>query len=60
MIWAAADHHVRLGLNMVLDEIGLTGQGREHICKLSLQSSYISELGGREVISLGPEREIRF
>ncbi len=37
-------------LNMVLDEIGSTGQGLEHVCKLSLQSCHIGELGGREVI----------
>ncbi|RXN06091.1 hypothetical protein ROHU_016742 [Labeo rohita] len=36
-------YYAQLGLNMVMDEIGLTGQG--------LQSSYIIELGGREVIS---------
>ncbi len=51
MIRLAAHYDARLRLNMVLDEIGSPGQGREHVCKLLLQPGYIGELGGREVIS---------
>ncbi len=50
-------YHARLGLNMVLDKVGSTGPGREHVRKLFLQPGYIGELGGREVIPPGGQSE---
>ncbi len=53
---AAAHYDARLRLNMVLDEIGSPGPGREHVCKVLLQPGYIGELGGaRGDLPQGPE-----
>lgn len=48
---AAACHLLGDRLDMVLYEVCVTGQGREHICKICLQLGYIGKLQQREVTS---------